>query len=194
VAKAALDAGADIINDISAGRDDNDMLALAASRGCGLILMHRLHAPQHDSYSDKYASPPAYDDVVCDVKQFLSERIAAAIAAGVKPASIVIDPGVGFGKGVEQNYQLIGRIRDLCELGYPVLSAASRKSFLGRISGIEEPAARVVGSTAVSVYHYGQGVRLFRVHDVAAHREALAIAAAIAAGKAEVNGNGCGPA
>lgn len=183
VARAALDAGADIINDVSAGLDDPEMLPLAASRQCGLILMHRLKPPSEDSYSDQYAAAPHYNgDVVAIVRQFLGDRAKAAVAAGVHPAAIVIDPGLGFGKSVDQNYTLLGRIGEFRELGYPVLSASSRKSFLGAVSGIQDPAARMIASTAVSVNHYAQGVRLFRVHDVAAHREALAVAAAIQAG------------
>jgi dihydropteroate synthase len=183
VAKAALDAGADIINDVSAGLDDPEMLPLAASRQCGLIIMHRLRPPAEDVYSHQHVSAPHYNgDVLAVVRDFLAERAKAAIAAGVNPAAIVVDPGLGFGKSVEQNYCLLGRISEFRELGYPVLSASSRKSFLGAVSGIDDPAARMIASTAVSVNHYAQGVRLFRVHDVAAHREALAIAAAIQSG------------
>lgn len=180
VARAALDAGADIINDTSAGRDDPAMLALAAERGCGLILMHRLRAPASDSFSDQYAQPPEYADVVATVREFLAERAAAAISAGVARESIIIDPGLGFGKSVEQNFELAARIGEFQKTGHPVLSAASRKSFIGRACGIEHPAERVPGSIAVSVAHYLAGVRLFRVHDVQHHREALAVAAAIA--------------
>src|SRR5204862_5577056 len=97
--------------------------------------------PQQDSYSDQYDQPPVYADVVNDVRDFLKTRAKAAIAAGVDPAAIVIDPGLGFGKTVEQNYQLVGRICEFRGLGFPVLSAASRKSFLGRAGGVEEPAA-----------------------------------------------------
>jgi dihydropteroate synthase len=180
VARAALDAGADVINDISAGRDDEHMLPLAAARGCGLVLMHRRTAPQRDSYSDQYSIAPDYGgDVVEFVKNFLRERRDAAIAAGVNPDAIVLDPGLGFGKSLSQNYEIIRRVRELFSLNCPVLSAASRKSFIGAITGVPEPAHRVMGSVAVSVAQYLQGVRLFRVHDVAPHREALAVAAAI---------------
>jgi dihydropteroate synthase len=177
VAEAALKSGATIINDVSAGRGDAKMLPLAAARRCGLILMHRLLSPQEDSFSDQYPKAPDYaPNVVAAVREFLCQRVQAALAAGVDPASIVIDPGLGFGKSVEQNYELVGRIGELCALGYPVLSAASRKSFIGAATGVQRPAARVAGSTAVSVMHWLGGVRLFRVHDVSAHREALAVA------------------
>lgn len=177
VAQAALDAGADVINDISAGRDDVHMLPLAASHRCGIILMHRLHAPQRDSYSDQYATPPDYNgDVVGFVRDFLAQRAETAVSAGVTPSSIVVDPGLGFGKSVAQNYELAGRIHELAELGYPVLSASSRKSFIGAASGVSLPQQRLAGTLAVSIALFFAGVRLFRVHDVAAHREALAVA------------------
>jgi dihydropteroate synthase len=175
VAEAALDAGADIINDVAAGEEDDRMLALAADRGCGLVLMHRRLPPERDEYSHRYERSPEYDDVVSDVTDFLHRRCAAAEAAGVDHASIVIDPGLGFGKSVQQNYELIGRTAEFVRSGFPVLSAASRKSFVGAVTGVELPRERVIGSTAVSVIHYLAGVRLFRVHDVAAHRRALAV-------------------
>jgi len=180
VAEAALEAGAHVINDVSAGREDGAMLPLAAARGCGIVLMHRLRPPPADSYSDRYDVAPAYGDVVHDVAGFLRERAEAAIAAGVEHDAIVLDPGLGFGKTVEQNFELIARTGELVELGYPVLSGASRKSFIGKASGVETPAQRLSGSIAVSVAHWLAGVRLFRVHDVAAHAQALAVARAIA--------------
>ncbi|MBT8486293.1 MAG: dihydropteroate synthase [Phycisphaerales bacterium] len=180
VAEAALDAGANLINDVSAGRDDPRMLPLAATRGCGLVLMHRRVPPAEDRYSDRYDETPDYDDVVRDVGDWLGARALEAEAAGVARAAIVIDPGLGFGKSVEQNYELIAGTAKLVGRGYPVLSAASRKSFIGAVSGVETPRDRVVGSTAVSVAHALAGVRLFRVHDVAAHRRAVAVAMAIA--------------
>lgn len=180
VAEAALDAGAKIINDVAAGRDDESMLSLAASRHCGLVLMHRLRPPGEDSYSDRYHEAPQYKDVVSEVSDFLNRRALEAVKAGVDPASIVIDPGLGFGKTVQQNYQLIAHGAEFAEGGYPVLSAASRKSFIGAISDVEVPAERVFGSVAVSVAHWLMGVRLFRVHDVAPHAQALAVAQKIA--------------
>lgn len=180
VAWAALDAGADVINDVSAGRDDPGMLPLAASRGCGVILMHRRTAPQRDSYSHQYSDPPEYGgDVVAFVREFLHERCETAIAAGIARQAIVIDPGLGFGKSVEQNFALLARADELMNLGFPVLSAASRKSFIGAVTDQANPADRVIGSVAISVMHYLAGVRLFRVHDVAAHHQALKTAAAV---------------
>lgn len=180
VAEAALNAGATIINDVSAGRDDARMFEFAAKRQCGIVLMHRRTPAVQDVLSTHHASPPDYgDDVVKSVREFLLERAKAAVTAGVNSASIVLDPGLGFGKDVEQNCVLMGRIAELCALDYPVLSAASRKSFLGALTGVEHPAARVASSAAVSVLHWAAGVRLFRVHDVPAHREALAVAQAV---------------
>jgi dihydropteroate synthase len=191
VARAAFDAGADAINDVAAGTEDDGIFTLAAERQCGIILMHRLLRPEQDSFSDQYTSEgdmPHYDDVVVTVRDFLAERARAAIRAGIDPEAIVIDPGLGFGKTVEQNYELIARVDELMQLGYPVLSAASRKSFLGAVSGVARPADRVAGSVAVSVAQWMSGVRLFRVHDVAAHRQALsvAVAAATAAHRARI--------
>lgn len=185
VARAALDSGADIINDVSAATDDPAMLALLATRSCGVVLMHRRVAPEQDSYSDRYAQEPAYDDVVATVREHLRRRLAEVTTAGVGHRRIVLDPGLGFGKSVAQNYRLAARIMDMASLGRPVLSAASRKSFLGRVSGVDTPAARLEGTLAMSVAHALMGVRLFRVHDVGAHRRALTVAEAIhAAGTA----------
>jgi dihydropteroate synthase len=181
VAKAALDAGADLINDVSAGRDDPWMFSLAAQRRCGLILMHRLAPPAAESYSDGYSERdrPRYRDVVAEVRAFLMERAEAAIGAGVRPEAIAIDPGLGFGKTVAQNYELIARSAELVATGFPVVTGASRKSFIGRAAGVEAPGGRVIGSVAAAVGQYLAGVRVFRVHDVAAHLEALAVAAAV---------------
>jgi len=179
VAEAALDAGATVINDVSAGLDDPDMFACACRRGCGMILMHRRTSPDKDSYSDRYAEPPAYDDVVKCVMDFLRDRVDAAVDAGLEGKAIVIDPGLGFGKTVEQNEEIIARIDALAELGLPVLCAASRKSFIGALTGETVPSRRVIGSVAVALMMYSRGVRLFRVHDVAAHHQALTVAETI---------------
>jgi len=178
VSLAALDAGADAINDVSAGLEDASMLALAAERRAGLILMHRLAPPERDAYSDRYATPPVYGDVVAETGSFLRTRAEAAMAAGVIRDAIVIDPGLGFGKTVDQNLELIRRTGELAALGYPVLSGLSRKSFVGRAAGLtgSAPADRLEGTLALSVAHLHAGARLFRVHDVAPHARALAAA------------------
>ena len=181
VARAAIGAGADAINDVSAGTEDPALFALAAETGAGLVLMHRLVAPDQDRFSDQYTEAPKYDDVVHEVRRFLGARLGAAIGAGVSAAHIVLDPGLGFGKTVEQNLELIRRTGELLELGRPVMSAASRKSFVGRV-GLErdsEPAERLAGSIAISVLHAQFGARLMRVHDVSAHMQALRLLRAL---------------
>jgi dihydropteroate synthase len=184
VAAAAREAGADAVNDVSAGEEDPGLVALAAREGMGLVLMHRLAPPGADRYSDQYVQPPRYADVVADVRAFLAERAAAALAAGVRRESIVIDPGLGFGKTVAQNLELVRRTGALLDLGYPVLSGASRKSFVARAAGRGEtsPRDRVAESVAVSVMHYAAGAVIFRVHDVAEQARALAAAAAVRGG------------
>lgn len=191
VAVASLEAGADIINDVSAGMDDEAMLPLAASRRCGLILMHRLRKPREDSFSTHYApgaEPDYQGDVYRVVRDFLNERVQAALAAGVRREAIVIDPGLGFGKSVAQNYELALRLGALQrDLDLPALSAASRKSFLAHSPSAPRPdalpspqsAERLAAGVALTLSHWQMGVRLFRVHDVAAHAQALAAAAAL---------------
>jgi len=175
VASRGLDAGADAINDVSAGREDPDLLELAASRGAGLVIMHRLRPPGEDAYSDRYDRPPEYEAVVEVVARFLEERAAAAEAAGVVREGIVIDPGLGFGKSVEQNLALIRGTDRLGRAGYPVLSALSRKSFVGRagLGRDSAPSERLPATLGLSVVHRLAGAALFRVHDVAEHVQAL---------------------
>jgi dihydropteroate synthase len=184
VAQAALGAGANAINDVAAGAEDPAILDVAVHRQCGLTLMHRLTQPGNDAYSDQHRQKPDYGgDVVAAVKRFLSERVEAAIATGVSPQTIVVDPGLGFGKNVSQNYELVRRIAEFTDLGAPVLCAASRKSFVAAADSAAskpaEPNQRIAGSVAIAIECFRRGVRLFRVHDVAEHRQALAVAAAI---------------
>ncbi|MCA9271714.1 MAG: dihydropteroate synthase [Phycisphaerales bacterium] len=181
VARHAVEAGAHIINDVSAGEEDDAMLALAAETGAGLVLMHRLRPPGEDSFSDRYAGEPEYADVVLDVRTYLEDRLRLAMNAGVREDAVVLDPGLGFGKSVEQNLDLIRRTPELCSIGRAVMSAASRKSFVGRV-GLgrdSEPSERLGGSVAVTVLHALAGAKLFRVHDVSAHAQALRWVAAI---------------
>lgn len=181
VARAALDAGAVIVNDVSGGSDDPDLLVAAAERECGLVLMHRLHAPVDDRYSTAWEREPDYGtDVVAVVRESVMADAARAESVGVAPESIVIDPGLGFGKSVGQNFELMDRISALTAGRHAVLVGASRKSFIGAATGVEDPASRLAGSLAAAVAMAERGVRLFRVHDVAAHREALSVAAWIA--------------
>jgi dihydropteroate synthase len=186
VAAAALDAGADAINDVSGaldgqrdGSSPEAMLQLAARRRCGIILMHRLRAPAADQYSDQYQKPPEYRDVVEEVALFLIARTRAAVSAGVDGSGVVVDPGLGFGKTVEQNMALVRGSGEIgARAGCPVLGAASRKSFVGRVflGRDSEPRERAAGSIEISLMQLSAGVRLFRVHDVGA--QALALRAA----------------
>ncbi|QQS08598.1 MAG: dihydropteroate synthase [Phycisphaerales bacterium] len=176
VARAAFDAGADIINDTSAGRDDPAMLATAGELGMGLVLMHRLREPASDQYSDAYARAPRYARGVVEcVREFLAERVAEARRAGVHDESLVVDPGLGFGKSVEDNLELMRATSELAAGSIPVMSALSRKSFVGRVSlgRDSEASERLSGTLAFSVLHLGFGAMIFRVHDVREHREAL---------------------
>jgi dihydropteroate synthase len=182
VAEAALEAGADAVNDVSAGCEDPEMLKLLAAKGAGIVLMHRLAPPGEDSYSDRYAEPPIYDDVVRDVASYLLMRAEIAMAAGIARDSIALDPGLGFGKTVAQNYELLARTSELSALGFPILVGASRKSFLGAVSGRSDPEQRIIASAVAAVAAYGGGARIIRAHDVGAHREALVVAHAILKG------------
>jgi len=175
VALAALDAGGDAINDVSAGFDDEAMIPLIAERGCGLVLMHRVMDPGQDRYSDQYENRPIEGDVVGCVVSALASRRDEALLAGVDRRCIVLDPGLGFGKDVGQNLELIRQTDRLVGLGHPVLSGLSRKSFVGRVSigADSEPKDRLAGTLALSVMHLHCGARVFRVHDVGAHRRAL---------------------
>ena len=151
------------------------MLPLAAERGCGLVLMHRLRPPGEDCWSDAYEHDPDYGgDVVVAVRDWLLARAGVVEAAGVDRASICLDPGLGFGKSVGQNWQLVERFASLIETGYPILAAASRKSFIGAATGVTVPADRGAGSAAVTGLQVTAGARLLRVHDVALHVAAAA--------------------
>lgn len=177
VARAAMGAGATIINDVSAGSEDEGMLGLAGAAKAGLILMHRLAPPGRDRYSDQYAggAAPVYGDVVTSVREYLESRMIAAAEAGVELERVAIDPGLGFGKTVEQNLELIARTGELRMLNRPIVSGLSRKSFVGRAMGLAEssPAQRETGTVALTVLHRVCGASVFRVHDVGAAVTAL---------------------
>lgn len=158
VARAALAAGADIINDISALADPG-MAAVAAETGAGLVLMHMQGTPE------TMQNNPRYDDVVSNVWNFLEERMNFAVARGVAPEQIVLDPGIGFGKTDEHNLALLNGIPQLAASGRPVLVGASRKSFIGRITG-GEPDDRLAGSLAIAGFAVLRGAHILRVHDV----------------------------
>jgi dihydropteroate synthase len=172
VAAAALDAGAAVVNDVTALRADQELAGLCAERDCELILMHMLGDPR------TMQENPTYDDVVDDVKAFLAERVEFAVAAGVDEERIWIDPGIGFGKTVEHNLELHRRLGELAELGRPIVFGSSRKSFIGKLTGAEAD-QRLGGTIASNVIAYANGARMLRVHDVAPIRQALQIAEAI---------------
>ncbi len=177
VAEAALDAGAQGVNDQSAGRDDPAMLALIASRGGGVILMHRPRPARDDRYADCHTTPPDYPGgVVAGVRAFLAQRAGAAIDAGVDPGAIALDPGLGFAKDVDQNLACLAGGTAFRALGFPVVCAASRKSFLGALAGEPDPRGRTHASVAAALVMRAGGAAIFRVHDVRAHRQALAVA------------------
>jgi dihydropteroate synthase len=171
VAAAAIDAGAAYVNDVSAFRHDPEMAGLVADRGVGCCLMHMLGEPRTMQVD------PRYDDVVSDVKAFLEARLAYAVAAGIPEERIQLDPGIGFGKTLEHNLALLRRLDEIVAIGRPVVLGTSRKSFLGRLTG-REAAERAVATAATTVLGYERGARVFRVHDVAATADALAVVAA----------------
>ena len=172
VAEAALDAGAETVNDVTAFRSEPELAELCAERDCGVVLMHMLGTPR------TMQDDPVYDDVVDDVKAFLAERIEFALAAGVSEERIWIDPGIGFGKTLGHNVELLRRLGELGELGRPSCVGTSRKSFIGKITG-REVDERVGGTIASNVVALANGAEVFRVHDVRPVREALQVAAAI---------------
>lgn len=169
VARACLDAGARIVNDVSALRDDPALLPLIARHRAAVVLMHRRGRPE-----EKYEGP-AYRDVVEDVRDFFIRRAQAAEAAGVPRDSIALDPGIGFGKSIEENLALIAGAGRLAAAGYPVLVGSSRKGFIGRLTGIAEPRRRDPASVWLAVEAARQGAAILRVHDVAGTRQALAV-------------------
>jgi len=175
VAQAALDAGANAVNDVSAGTGDDSMLQLAAHTDAGIILMHRSALPVEDVYSTEYQHTPNFGQqgVVHAVATYLDVRAQAAISAGIPRNAIVIDPGLGFGKSVEQNLQLIAQTNTFTALGYPVLAASSRKSFIGAITDVERPKDRLHGSTAAAAIQVLNGASIVRCHDINAHAHTL---------------------
>lgn len=172
VAEAAIDAGASIVNDVTALQGDPEMAALCAERGVGVVLMHMPGNPR------TMQDDPRYDDVVDEVRAFLVERVEAAVAAGVEEERIWLDPGIGFGKTLEHNLELLRRLGELRELGRPLVIGTSRKSFIGRIDGSAVD-RRIGGTIASSVLAAAEGADVLRVHDVAEIAQAMRVAEAI---------------
>ncbi|HLU53183.1 MAG TPA: dihydropteroate synthase [Acidimicrobiia bacterium] len=173
VAQAAVEAGAEIINDVAAGSDPG-MLDVMAETGAGVVLMHMKGTPR------TMQDDPRYDDVVGEVRDFLLRRAGDAQARGVDRRSIVIDPGIGFGKTAEHNLELLRRLSDLVATGFPVLVGTSRKAFLGRITGIDDPRRRDVATAATTSLAVASGAAVVRVHDVEVSRQAAQVAWAVA--------------
>ena len=175
VARQAVAAGATIVNDVTALRGDPELVGVVAESGAGCCLMHMLGEPRTMQDS------PRYDDVVSEVKAFLEERLAFAVAGGVDEQAVWLDPGIGFGKTAAHNLELLARLDEIVALGRPVVVGTSRKSFLGRLAGGREPDQRLPGTIATNVLALERGASVFRVHDVAAVSDALAVAGATVA-------------
>ena len=174
VARVALAAGACIVNDVSAALDDPEIVDVACAAGAAIILMHRLASPDSDRWSTEYDARRTYGDVVHDVRDWLGARVAAVLKAGMPRDRIAIDPGLGFGKDVQQNLALIARLQEFAELGVPVLVGASRKSFLGAITAEPDPAQRDAASVGAALVAAANGAAILRVHAVRDHAHALA--------------------
>jgi dihydropteroate synthase len=172
VARAALAAGARYVNDVSALRFDPALAEVVAESGADCCLMH-LGGDSPRTMQDD----PRYDDVVSDVKAHLEERMAFAVRSGIAEERIHLDPGIGFGKTVEHNLELLRRLDEIVALGRPVVVGTSRKSFLGKLTG-RDVGERVPGTIATNVLAFERGATIFRVHDVAPVRDALAVTAA----------------
>jgi dihydropteroate synthase len=176
VAAAALDSGAAVVNDISGGRDDAAMLPLVAARGVPVVVMHMQGTPL------TMQDDPRYGDVVAEVAGFLKERLAAAVAAGIDPQNVLLDPGIGFGKTMAHNLELLRRQAEFLRLGRPVVIGTSRKGFIGRITGEPEPAKRLFGTAATVAWSVAQGAEVVRVHDVGPMVQVVRMVAAIVTG------------
>lgn len=176
VAEVALEAGATVVNDISAGRDDPGMFPLVARRKAVIVLMHMQGTPA------TMQKNPRYDNVVLEVEQFLCERMDVAVSAGLERNRILVDPGIGFGKSVEHNLTLLREQRTLCRLGRPVVIGTSRKGFIGRITEEPEPARRLFGTAASVAWSVANGAAMVRVHDVKAMVQVVRMTQAIRSG------------
>jgi dihydropteroate synthase len=173
VAEAALKAGADMINDVSGGTGDPNILPLAACLDAPIVLMHSQGKPK--TMQDN----PYYGDAVREIRKALEARVEAALAAGVEKERIIIDPGIGFGKRRQDNLDLLAHLDTFVELGFPVLLGASRKRFMGSLCHVQEPAELVTATAVTTALGVMAGVKLFRVHDVKENRQAAEVAWAI---------------
>ncbi|HEU0334930.1 MAG TPA: dihydropteroate synthase [Gaiellaceae bacterium] len=180
VARRALELGAELVNDVTALRGDPELAGVVADAGAYLCLMHMKGEPR------TMQAAPRYDDVVAEVTAFLEQRLAAAVEAGVAEEQVCLDPGIGFGKTPDQNLELVRGLGAIVALGRPVLVGLSRKSTLGKVLG-DPQATRATqdASVGAAVAAFDRGASIFRVHDVRAHVEALAVAAAVERGSVE---------
>lgn len=170
VAEEALDAGANWINDVSAGEDSSNILHLAAKKQSPIVLMHR------QGTSKTMQNEPYYNNVCKEVREYLQARADSALEAGVAKENIMLDPGIGFGKTLEHNLLLLKDLKSLVALGYPVLLGTSRKRFLGQITHEGDPEKRVLSTCVTTVLGVNTGVQIFRVHDVAENKQAADVA------------------
>jgi len=170
VAEAALDAGAQIVNDVSGGNDDPEIIDLCADKGCPYIIMHMLGIPE------TMQTDPSYDDVVADIKSFLTGRIEECLRAGISKNNIIIDPGIGFGKTRKHNWILLSKLKSFVDTGYTVLLGTSRKRFMGTICTVNTPSELIGATAATTALGVQAGVKIFRVHDVQANRQAADVA------------------
>ena len=169
VAEEAITSGANIINDVSAMEIDENMLQVAKNYNSPIIMMHMKGIPKN------MQNNPTYDHLITEIKDYLSSRVKCAINAGIDKKNIIIDPGIGFGKSVEHNFEIINNLDSFVDLGFPVLLGASRKSFIGLTLDVEEK-DRLEGSIAANVIGLQKGAKIFRVHDVLAAKKSLIIA------------------
>ena len=176
VARAAIDAGAHIVNDVSGLRLDAAMARTCAERDVGVVVMHSRGSVQEMASS---AHADYGGDPMDDVLDELRERVTVALEAGIDAQSIAVDPGIGFSKRSEHSLRVLASLERLVAWGYPVVVGASRKRFVGELSGVRDPAARVYGSVGVAIAAFERGARVLRVHDVAATRQALNVADAV---------------
>jgi dihydropteroate synthase len=175
VARAAIEAGASIINDVAANRGDTTMWQAVRDTGAGYVVMHMLGTPQ------TMQRDPRYRDVVQEIGEFFSERLSRLAECGVQPEQTILDPGLGFGKSLEHNLELLARLRHFRTYQRPLLIGASRKAFIGQVLGVKEPAERLPGSLACACAAVEAGAQIIRTHDVAATQRALRMTEAIQA-------------
>lgn len=173
VAEAVLDLGANMINDISGLADDAEMVATVARHGVAIVINHLRETPETMQQS------PHYEDVTGEVRRYFLERVERALDAGIRRNAIVLDPGIGFGKNLQHNLELLRNLDTLKELGFPLLVGASRKSFIGELLDLPNPSDRLEGTLAVTAYCAFKHVDMVRVHDVRANRQVVDIAGAL---------------